>query len=168
MKLYHRLFGLCAGLLCSLVYVLYAETSDASKTNTALDGLWMATVAGNPDGAISVPIRMISSVSIHHYLLNGKIPIAELTIDTTGNNSIRLYTVVSPSADAMNLVSIASEAFNGAKDLAGLPSVAKQYPETTHAHSVEYNVSNVDVLKAAYASINKSIATGQGAKVTIR
>ncbi len=100
--------------------------------------------------------------------MNGKIPIAELTIDTFGNNSIRMYSTLSVGADVLDLGGMAKGLANEAQKEAGTPKVSKQYPTTTHAHSVEYSVSSYNQLKAIYASINKSLSTGKGAKISIK
>lgn len=146
-----------------------SDSSDSTESKSTSDGLWTASISGSPAGAICIPVRLISSVSVHNYLLNGKIPIAELTIDTLGNNSIRMYTVLSSSADSMDLMGVATAAKGELmKESGGMPSVAKQYPNTTHAHSIEYSLSSVKQLKAVYNSVCKCLATGKGAKLTVK
>ncbi len=164
MKAYHYLFCIC--LLFSVAYVLRADSSESS--GGTLDGLWTAKIVGDPTGSICVPIRSINSVTIHHYLLNGQVPIAELTVDTSGNNSIRIYTVFSPTADIGGLVGIASGAAEEVKSVSGMPSVGKEYPNTTHAHSIEYCVSNENQLNSAYTSLKQCLSTGMGASISLK
>ncbi len=166
MKLLNYL--LCLFVVFSTMNVLHAASDDDVKSNSILNGIWTAKITSSPGGSICVPVRTISSVTIHYYLLNGKIPIAELTIDTLGNNSIRLYALLSPSSDSIGLTTVLSAATNEVASMAGLPKVGKKYPETTHAHSVEYSISSESQLKVAYDSLLKCLATNTGASISIK
>ncbi len=169
-KLFQYLFCIsCAFVATTVLQAAETETTSTESTSVSTsDGLWTATVAGNPSGAITVPIRLISSVTIHNYNLNGKIPIAELTIDTLGNNTIRFYCVLASTSDAADLMGMARELQGEVNKEVSMPSVAKQYPDTTHAHSIEYSVSSVKQLKSIYTSVSKCLSTGKGEKMTIK
>lgn len=141
---------------------------DTSKTVKAQHGTyWILNMAGSPAGNICVRLSEITSVSIHNYMLNGKIPIAELTIDTTGNNSIRIYSVLSGEDMSKEILSLVSQLKSEASSLGSTPQVAKQFPEGTHSHSIEYSVSDASKLKGIYNSITKAMMSNKSTKLSI-
>lgn len=144
-------------------------TSDAEQTSGRTVGTyWIGTFASSPQGNICVRLSEITSITIHNYMLNGKIPIGELTIDTTGNNSIRIYCVLSAEDMSKEVLSMVSALKAETSDLGSVPQVAKQFPEGTHAHSIEYSVTSETQLKAIYASIVKSMMSNKNGKMTIK
>lgn len=145
------------------------DTADAEKTNGRTVGAyWIGTFATSPQGSICVRLSEITSVSIHNYMLNGKIPIGELTIDTTGNNSIRIYCVLSAEDMSKEVLSMVSSLKSETSSLGSVPQVAKQFPEGTHAHSIEYSVDSEAQLKAIYASIVKAMMSNKNGKMAIK
>ncbi len=117
----------------------------------------------NVDGNDKVTLLASSVVSIarHRFLLNGSIPVDEVTIDTLGNNTVRFYCVesseeppsISPSSPATipqqigRKISsaVSKKVINGQQML---PSV--QFPNGVYAHTIEYQVSNSSVLDKLY------------------
>jgi hypothetical protein len=45
--------------------------------------------------------------------------------------------------------------------------VQKDYPLSTHAHTVEYRLETLDDLNRLYGSVKRSWLTGKGARFTI-
>ncbi len=127
-------------LLLALLSPLHAQPAGSAL---AAPPYWEASYEDPEEGMIYLRLDQIVSVSLHNYMLDGKIPISELTIDTTGNHSIRFYTSLVPSQKRV------SDAINKR----GLPQVGKQYPQETLSHSIEYYVDDPDTLRALYASL---------------
>ncbi len=95
-------------------------------------------------------------------MLNGKIPIRELYIDTTGNAAIRIYTLIGAKDLGSNITDAIGRVQSGAQDRTGAPAVAKQFPQSTHSHCIEYSVSTVTQLDQVYQSVMKAWVTNQG------
>ncbi len=144
-----------------------SKETDSKNANAKYGVYWMATFSGSPSGSVCVRLQEITSVSIHNYMLNGKIPIAELTIDTTGNNSIRIYSILSGEDMSKEVLSMVSQLKREAQSIGSAPQVAKQFPEGTHSHSIEYSVSDANQLKAIYNSITKAMMNNKSTKMSI-
>ncbi len=111
-------------------------------------------IIGCPNTAMTVvKLASITSISKQTYMLEGSQKVTEVTIDTEGNNSIRFYCVASARANS------ALERAANARDLVdkhtGSASKfpAKAYPEATHSHNIEYQVSTPAQLNRIYESV---------------
>lgn len=114
-----------------------------------------------------VKINTITSLTRQRYLLNGTMSVWELVIDTTGNNSIRIYYIDSPGSKIGNTGDLSSKmpGLSYAKEAMGLNGaecVTKTYPESTHSHTVEFRVLSLEALKRIQKSVMRSMATGRG------
>ena len=48
------------------------------------------------------------------------------------------------------------------------PVVVKNYPTTTHAHTIDFRHNNKDNLNALFQSVNKAWMSGKGVKFTVK
>jgi hypothetical protein len=138
---------------------------------------WQANVGG---GHYMVALDRISAISRHKYLLDGSVIVDEVTVDALGQALARFY-FLSPVTDAVTgnaagnaasrVVDRARELVDKAADEAGTDihnMVIKKFPETTHAHTIEYRVQSAEELGGLYNSVRTAWETGRGRKFTIK
>jgi hypothetical protein len=134
---------------------------------------WQVSVAG---GDYMVALDRISSISKHTYVIDGGLRVTEVVIDTNGNSLVRFYYIIPVSEDSgstvgAGLTSRAQELLNKAGERTGVNGntvVAKQYPTTTHAKTVEFRISDEGNLNKLYGNIRKAWIKGRGNKFTIK
>jgi hypothetical protein len=134
---------------------------------------WQVSVAG---GDYMVALDRISSISKHTYVIDGGLRVTEVVIDTNGNSLVRFYYIIPVSEDSgstvgAGLTSRAQELLNKAGERTGVNGntvVAKQYPTTTHAKTVEFRISDEGNLNKLYGNIRKAWIKGKGNKFTIK
>jgi len=131
-----------------------------------------------PGGVYEVAVRSIISVSTHEYVVDGAARVTEMNIDTGGNVEARFYylePLVSTTPDgigqsvldkAHELANEAAERLNPG-DQPPWEKVAKNYPTTTHAHTVEYRLGSLDDLQKLFNSADTAFRTGQNTQITI-
>ncbi len=132
--------------------------------------LWRAEF---PGGNYSVSLAAISSVSTHEYVVDRAVKVFEMTINTNGAVVARFYSVepIKPNAPGgygQGVVDKVQEKVqDGVQRVTGetneplLSSVIKNYPTTTHAHTVEYRLPTRDDVVKAFKSVEGCWRTGQ-------
>ena len=163
-----------ATLLLILSPSLVAQDNTESNATDELGSrrFWQANL---PGGEFVVSISSISSVSKHTYVIDGNLKVTEVVVDTTGNSLARFYYITPITDDASSGVAGISERGKELLDRAGeragvSPStmVAKQYPLTTHAKTVEFRIASESDLNSLFSSVRSSWMNGRGRKFTIR
>jgi hypothetical protein len=156
-----------------------AKPAEKEKTEDSLqqNRFWQANVGG---GHYMVALDRISAISRHQYLLDGNIIVDEVTVDALGQALARFY-FLRPVTDALtgsgigNAASrivdrgreiIEKGASNAGTDVHNM--VVKKFPETTHAHTIEYRVLSAEELTGLYSSVRTAWETGKGRKFTIK
>jgi hypothetical protein len=130
---------------------------------------WQASFANG--GHYLVKLERISSASRHEYIGNGSARVVEVTIGTDTSLVARFYFLEPVGKDtpvaAGNIV--INRAEQAAKDAAsrisptlGKLNVIKDYPTTTHTHTVEYVLQDEATLHSLYGSLMQAIHTGRG------
>ncbi len=158
----------------SLVLLLLAVVSAPAQMQRR-GNLWKCTL---PGGVYEVAIGTITSISEAQYVVDGGIHITELTIDTAGNTQCRIYcmqTLAQAQAqgvsqaqggaaqaavdaatqraqDAVDRVSSVMGAGSALGDTINT-TVVKNYPASTHAHTVEYRVATPAQLDEIFKSV---------------
>lgn len=119
--------------------------------------LWQASL--DDSSMVTIAVSQLVSVTMHPYLLNGENLVTEVTIDTTGNNTIRFY-YVHPEEDKLDLMNPEKTVKNAKKKILRRPSQPKansiasvKFPEGAYAHSIEYQVNSLDDLEKIYQSL---------------
>jgi hypothetical protein len=114
--------------------------------------------------------RDVMSVSCHTYELAGSVRVWEVTVSERSSNSVRFYYTKPIAMDTAHTGSPSEEGSGGKLDtLTGQSTsappgqssgedkanlkvpVRKSYPETTHAHTIEYRVKDHEELDSVYA-----------------
>jgi hypothetical protein len=154
--------------------VLAQESGDTGVTETATrNPFWQVSFCCK--GHYMVRLDRIASVSRHRYVLDGKVIVDEVTVDTNGQALARFY-YLEPITDSTNNDSIrriterGREIVDQAATLAGSEihnMVAKTYPGTTHAKTIEYRLTSKDRLEALYASLRRAWESGEGRDLNV-
>jgi len=122
-----------------------------------------------PGGSYSVALRSMVSVSLHEYLVDGVARVTEVNIDTTGNALARFYyieptTPNSPIGLGQATIDKAQQLLQEGAQRTGQDvwqKVIKNYPTTTHAHTIEYRVVYKTTLTNLYTSAEGALRLNQ-------
>ena len=172
-------FHLAATLLVLMIlpYAAIAQSEDnTAKDNTAETTgpkrFWQADL---PGGSYTVALDRITSISKHSYIIDGNISVTEVVIDTSGNALTRFYYLEPAGQGTANLGANISqrgkELLDKVSQRTGVnanSAVVKQYPETTHAKTVEFRISDGIALDALFNSARTAWINGRGKKFTIK
>ena len=113
-----------------------------------------------PGGTYVVDTGKIASVSTHEYISDGAIRVTELTIATISAVTARFYYIepVVTNERAQQLLDKVQEKAGIVAERLGQDQnqvwqkVVKNYPLTTHAHTVEYRVVSKDHITRLFSS----------------
>lgn len=130
-----------------------------------------------PGGTFLVALRNISSVSVHEYLVDG-VRVVEATVGTSGSLIARFYYIESPGENTavatvnrgvQRIKELTQEAQERLTGSSGNPheQAMKTYPDTTHAHTIEYRLDAEDLVQAVFESARNSWVRGEGSKISI-
>jgi hypothetical protein len=130
-------------------------------------GIWRAEL---PGGEYIVRLSAITSVSLHEYIVDGAARVAEVNISTSGSQLARFYYIEpyppKPPLPAGQKVLSALE--DKAKEVSARvetddtrAKVVKSYPTTTHAHTVEYRLTDRESLNKLFNSIEEAWLNGR-------
>jgi hypothetical protein len=134
----------------------------AGLTSSLRAAFWRCEL---PGGSYMVNLAMVASVSSHEYVVDGISRVTELTIGTSGSVVARFYYIElmvpkSPVGFGQSLIDKAQEKLEDASDRTGVEpvwkKVVKNYPTTTHAHTVEYRLDSIDQLGKLQKSIEEA------------
>ncbi|HRJ71092.1 MAG TPA: hypothetical protein PLS03_02640 [Terrimicrobiaceae bacterium] len=155
--------ALCLGLgsLCA---------QEASPTPGQLRrGIWTAEL---PGGTYVVRLSAITSVSIHEYVVDGSARVSEVNVGTIGSELVRFYFIEpnipqTPNGIGQSAVELAKDRAKEVISRAGADDVwqkvAKNYPTTTHARTVEYRLADKETLKKLFESVQDSWVNNRAA-----
>jgi len=127
--------------------------------------LWICVT---PAGTYEVALRSMVSVSSCEYIVDGIARVNEVNIDTTGNMAVRFYYIEPMTPNSP--IGLGQSIINKAQDLATegaertgqdevWKKVVKNYPTTTHAHTIEYRVDSKDDLDKIFTSAELAFRT---------
>ena len=125
-----------------------------------------------PGGVFLVALSTIQSISSHEYIVDGAARVTEVTVATASSVEGRFYYLepVTPSAVGATLQQLQQHV----QDLAAnhiddndkvWEKVIKNYPTTTHAHTVEYRLTSKENLQQLYSSLEAAWMSGKGASL---
>ena len=115
-----------------------------------------------PGGIYVVSLPTVSSVSTHEYVVDGAVRVTELTVATNSAVVARFYYLEpmvpkSPIGVGQSLIDKAQEKLQEGATRTQTEEVwkkvVKNYPTTTHAHTVEYRLDSVDQIKKVEKSL---------------
>jgi hypothetical protein len=164
--------------LCLLPLLATGQDASPSPSASPLPTripMWRADL---PGGTYEVAIRSIISVSTHEYVVDGVARVTEMNIETPGSLEVRFYylepiTPTSPvgiGQSAMDKVQELAEQAAG-RVVPGEPpweKVIKNYPTTTHAHTVEYRLDSKDQVQTLFNSAEQAFRLNQNTQVSLQ
>jgi len=162
---------LYTSLLAALMVLptsLLAQNSNAETNGTRR--FWQASL---PGGDYIVSLSSISSVSKHSYVIDGGLKVSEVIVDTNGNSLARFYYITPVTGDSAlgSLTERSKELLDtaGGRTTGTKPStiVAKQFPTTTHAKTVEFRLSSEKELDRLLNSVRRSWMNNNEIRFTI-
>ncbi len=155
---------------------LHAQTAAPSGQTTpqdtlTQDGLWQGKLNG---GNYSVRCTAIIALSKHEYISDGVARVVEVNLSLNSAMVVRFYFLEPYKPESgSNTVGAATQAMDKAKglfeqaagrvspDLAN-PKVVKNYPASTHAHTIEFVLKEEARLNSLFGSLQRALETGQG------
>lgn len=150
------------------------ENEDNSNSTTTNAPFWQVVT---PAGNFTVALKNITSVSVHTYVVDATARVTELSVGTSGSLVARFYYLEALSESsplntlqvAQNRVRETAESANSRVLGGSAPweNVVKNYPTTTHAHTVEYRLPTKDLVDKLFEDAEKAWMTGRGSKVTV-
>ena len=170
--------GIAAAFLlpCHAIHAQGASPSPTpTGTTTGMANFWRCEL---PGGVYLVALRNIQSVSSHEYIVDGAARVTEVTVATASSVEARFYYLEPVGANAASPVGGSAMAQVAAlqqrvQDLATTHSpvepvwekVIKNYPTTTHAHTVEFRLTTKENLAQIEQSLEQAWTTGKGASL---
>jgi hypothetical protein len=116
-----------------------------------------------------VALSSIASVSIHDYLVDGTLSVTEVVVDTRGTTTCRFYclnklTIPTPGGIGQSSMQeglkqaerLAETATGTTGTTAPWKQVVKNYPTTTHAHTVEFRLNSKEDCEALFNSADEA------------
>jgi hypothetical protein len=135
------------------------------------DGLWDGRLKG---GNYIVRCNSIIALSKHEYISDGVARVVEVNLTLNSAQIVRFYFLepYKPETGSSTL-GAGTQALEKAKGLfeqaAGrvspeltTPKVVKNYPASTHAHTIEFVMKEEATLNSLFGSLERSFRTGQG------
>ncbi|MFM7181930.1 MAG: hypothetical protein ACKO2G_10765 [Verrucomicrobiales bacterium] len=170
---------LFALLLCLSPMAALAQDEGGAPNNQSSESdnnrrFWQAEL---PGGAYVVALDRITSVGKHEYLVDGGFVVTEVTVDTVGTAIARFYYGEPyrpdvPSATGQTVNRRIQDTIDTVKERTGANQtdrlVVKNYPHSTHAHTIEFRLNNKENLEALFQSVNRSWMTGRGVRFTVK
>jgi hypothetical protein len=153
-------------LIAALGFALSAITPATAQITENKAKFWEAIL---PGGEYMVNLETVTSISHHQYIVQAGVRVWEMTIADASSTVARFY-VMEPLVpnDGSGPV---NAAVNKATDLATRSAqnasidpifqrVVKDYPTSTHAHTVEYRLDSKTNLEAMYKHLRQALHTG--------
>lgn len=172
---------LLTALTLLLAVSLQAQTAPAQNTTgqggqqqgdtPTRDGLWDGRMNG---GNYIVRCNSIIALSMHEYISDGVARVVEVNLTLNSAQVVRFYFLEPYKPETgSNAVTAGTQALDRAKGMfeqaAGrvspeltTPKVVKNYPTSTHAHTVEYVIKDEARLNSLFQSLERGFRTGQG------
>ena len=163
-------------LIFLLALPLVAVAQNATPTPTPAPSripLWKCDLQG---GAYEVAVRSIVSISTHEYIADGLARVTELNIDTDGNMAVRFYYLepITPNTPGGIGQSAVDRAQALVQEAAGRvdadqiwQKVVKNYPTSTHAHTIEYRLESADQLQSLFRSADFAFRNNQNTEIHV-
>lgn len=169
----NRFFTITTVVTALLISATQGSAQDISEIiketqNLKSDRFWICSIGDSKAAMTAVRLESITSVSKHTYNVSGQV-IREVTIDTTGNNSVRIYCMNSNQ----QLNRYAERAKNARQILDSKTGSAadyptKKFPEGTYSHNIEFQVDSLNDLEKVYNSVMKAVISNKGCNFKLK
>jgi hypothetical protein len=162
-----------------LTISLHAQTAPAQsptgqggqQDEVTRDGLWQGQLKG---GNYIVRCNSIIALSKHEYVSDAVARVVEVNLTLNSAQIVRFYFLEPVKVESgSSMANAGQQALDKARGLvdqaAGRvspsltdPKVVKNYPVSTHAHTVEFVLKEEAKLNSLFGSLERSLRTGQG------
>ncbi len=165
---------LCAAFAGLALPALQAQTVNPTDKKEELGEVWECVL---PGGDYIVALRSIVGVASHTYLVQGGIRVYEVNIMDQSSCEARFYymetpldgSAVSPAVSALSkLEDIAAKITERTKTDKVWEKVIKDYPTSTHAHTIEYRLDSKKNLEALFQHLRKAWLSKVGGRFTVQ
>ncbi|MFT5904580.1 MAG: hypothetical protein ACI9E1_000165 [Cryomorphaceae bacterium] len=168
---------LFTALASFIVLGQFSHAQEENKKNTDVTTsnkrFWEASLAG---GEYMVALDRISAISKHSYIVNKSLVVHEVNVQTSGSGFVRFYSFEavgenSESNLAKNLIERGKNLAETGGRRAGVDTnttVEKEYPVTTHAHTIEYRLFDSGDLNQLYSSLKRAWRDNRGRKFSVK
>jgi hypothetical protein len=147
-----------------------AQEPTPSPSPTRMERLvWTASL---PGGEYNVRVSAINSVSLHEYVVDNAARVTEVNVGTAGAEMVRFYCIEpnvpkAPGGVGQSVLTKAEETANEILNRTRMDEtwqkVMKNYPTTTHAHTIEYRIPDRKTLQALFDHLKDSWVRQRGA-----
>ncbi|MEN3943957.1 hypothetical protein WJU23_21825 [Prosthecobacter sp. SYSU 5D2] len=132
--------------------------------------LWAGQFNG---GSYLVRCTQIQALSKHEYVADAAARVVEVNLTMNSNMTVRFYYLEPVRLEGGGMLGAGQQALDKAREAMQnaasrisptitVAKVVKSYPQTTHAHTVEFVLSSEERLNSLYESLEQSLRTGQG------
>lgn len=170
MNHFFSLLTATAALLFTATHGSAQDITEISREtqNLKSDRFWICTIGDSKAAMTAIRLDSITSVSKHTYNIGAQ-TIREVTIDTTGNNSVRIY-CLNANQQANRYAERAKNARQmlDSKTGAAANYPSKKFPEGTYSHNIEFQVDSVDDLEKIYNSVMKAVISNKGCNFKLK
>jgi hypothetical protein len=151
-----------AAVAASVIGPLHAQNPPEGSTGSARFTYWRAIL---PGGVYVVPHSKIASIGKSSYLVDGVVRVTEVSIDTDGSVQGRFYHAApvepkSPVGIGDSVLPLVQERAKEITTRTGTSdvwsAVLKNYPTSTHAHTIEFRLDSLETLNKLYESLERS------------
>ncbi len=125
------------------------------------DGVWTGSLKG---GRYMVKAGQIIALSKHEYVADGVARVVEVNLTLNTNSHVRFYFLEPVRLEGTGAVAVGQQAIDKARALVQdaaarvsptltEPKVVKNYPVTTHTHTIEYVLKEETRLNSLFESL---------------
>ncbi len=147
--------------LISWAFLLSSLSSHAQTATTEEPPRLYWTIPSTLDRTIALNLRLdlISSISLHTYLLNGRIPITEMLVRTTDGHIVSLYTIRDDKVKASDESTrdYIKEFIKNAKTQCDGIYISKHYPGESTRGVVEIYIESKSKLWEIHDLLNEAM-----------
>jgi hypothetical protein len=145
---------------------LAAATSGFAQSQEVKPTWWQAEL---PGGEYIVDLKKVTSISHHQYIVQAGVRVWEMIIADGSSTVVRFYVMepLRPNNESNPVSTAISKATDLATSTANsldadpvFQRVVKDYPTSTHAHTVEYRLDSRKNLEALYKHLRNALLTG--------
>ncbi len=147
-----------AFLFANFASVLPSQAQTAVAQNSS-PLYWTIPPALDRSAALNLRIDLITSLSLHTYLLNGRIPITEMLVRTSDGHIVSLYTIRDDKVKSSDKSTrdYIREFIKNAKDNCSSIYISRHYPGESTRGVVEYYIPDKSKLWEIYDKLNESM-----------
>ncbi|SKA96458.1 hypothetical protein SAMN02745166_02393 [Prosthecobacter debontii] len=161
------LLGVCTALAQTSAPATPASPNQEEVTQ---DGLWDGRLKG---GSYLVRCTQILALSKHEYVADSVARVVEVNLTLNSSMNVRFYYLEPLRLEGGGIVGAGQQALDKARamvqDAASrvsptltTPKVVKNYPTSTHAHTIEFVIADEERLNSLHASLERAFRTGRG------